>query len=113
MVESKGMQTEEDTNKQQVSLLDEKQVNSNYSEMCSALLDIQLKWRPVFPQVGELLKRMDLSDYVPRFRVEHVDGMTLLECDDATLRDDLGVTPRVHRLRLLQVITGRKSLHCI
>ena len=61
-------------------------------------------------QIGDLLKEMDLLEHVPRFKAEHIDGMTLLECDDATLRDDLGVASRVHRLRLLQVIKGRKSI---
>lgn len=53
---------------------------------------------------------MDLEAYIPKFRAEHINGMVLLECDDAVLRDDLGVTSRVHRIRLLQFITGKKSL---
>ena len=53
---------------------------------------------------------MDLDEHCSRFKAEHVSGEVLLQCDDTALRDDLGVASRVHRIRLLQIITGTHSV---
>ena len=61
-------------------------------------------------QIGDILTAMGLAAHVQTFLEERVNGTILLQCDDSTLRDDLGVSSKVHRLRLLQVIEGRVSI---
>lgn len=53
---------------------------------------------------------MGLETYITTFLEEHVDGAILLQCDEAALRDDLGVSSKVHRLRLLKLIAGDQSI---
>ena len=60
-------------------------------------------------QVCELLGAMDLSQYKEAFTRESVTGELLADCDNDILQSDLSVTSRLHRLRLMKVISGRHS----
>lgn len=60
-------------------------------------------------QVCELIDVMGLGQYKKRFMEEHISGEILLECDEQVLQDELGVQSRIHRIRLMKVITGLHS----
>lgn len=60
-------------------------------------------------QVCELLTVMELGQYKEAFSRESVSGEILADCDNEILQTDLGVASRLHRLRLMKVVTGRHS----
>ena len=53
---------------------------------------------------------MGLEQYTPTFKQEQINGDILSTCDDALLQDELKVTSRLHRMRLLRVIEGTYSV---
>ena len=57
-------------------------------------------------QVLDLLERMNLGGYKENFCTEQVDGVLLLACDEEILECELGVTSRLHRMRILKLIKG-------
>lgn len=52
---------------------------------------------------------LKLSAYSEAFRKENVTGNLLLDLDDHTLEQDLGVKSRLHRIHILRLITGKSS----
>ncbi len=60
-------------------------------------------------QVQNLLEAMGLSQYKDTFSMEQVTGEILVELSDQDLRNDLGINSRVHRLRLLKVMSGHHA----
>lgn len=64
-------------------------------------------------QVQELLEVMGMKQYQEVFKIEQVNGEILTECDDELLASDLGVSSKLHRMRLMKVITGRHSARSI
>lgn len=60
-------------------------------------------------QVCELIDVMGLGQYKKKFMEEHISGEILLECDEQVLQDELGVQSRIHRIRLMKVVTGVHS----
>ena len=68
---------------------------------------------PARPQVQELLEVMGMKQYQEVFKIEQVNGEILTECDDELLASDLGVSSKLHRMRLMKVITGRHSARSI
>ena len=56
---------------------------------------------------------MGLKRYIPTFSQEQINGDILSTCDDALLNEDLKITSRLHRMRLLRVIEGAYSVHDI
>ena len=56
---------------------------------------------------------MKLSQYKEMFLEENIDGEILAECDDPLLEQELHISNKLHRNRLMKVITGRHSAHCI
>lgn len=61
-------------------------------------------------QVLTLLDYMNLKQYKDSFSTEVVDGAIFAQLDDTILEHDLGVQSRLHRLKLLRVITGKQSV---
>ena len=59
-----------------------------------------------------LLDRLGLPQYKDRFREEMVDGEILSEIDEVVLEQELGMTSKIHRLRLLKYIEshGQKNI---
>ena len=57
----------------------------------------------------DLLVAMELAQYKEAFVKESVSGEILADCDDEILQTDLGVASRLHRLRLMKVVSGRHS----
>ena len=60
-------------------------------------------------QVAELLHQMNLPQYQETFVKEQVTGDLLAQCTMEMLQADLGVTKKIHCLRILRVITGETS----
>ena len=52
---------------------------------------------------------MNLEQYKETVAREFVDGEILSELDDKSLENDLGISSKIHRLRLMQIITGSHS----
>lgn len=56
---------------------------------------------------------MDLKQYTTNFKMEHITGDILLECNDEVLEKELGVTMKVHRIRLMNIIIGKQSVKTV
>ena len=52
---------------------------------------------------------MNLSQYKDKFWAECMTGGLLLTCTDDMLEKDLGVTSKLHRIRLGKLISGEDS----
>ena len=57
----------------------------------------------------ELLSSAGMSQYRESFTREGVTGDILLECDEHILEQELGVSSRIHRIKLMKIITGKHS----
>ena len=57
-----------------------------------------------------LLEAMHLAEYKPAFEREFIDGHTLSSLTARVLLQDLSMTKELHRLRLMEVIEGEKSM---
>lgn len=55
----------------------------------------------------DLLDVMGMKQYQEKFQQEQVNGEILAECDEDVLTKDLGVSSRLHRMRLLKIISGK------
>ena len=53
---------------------------------------------------------MKLGMYKEGFKSEEITGDLMLELDDDILKQDLGMASRLHRIKLLKVITGQYSV---
>ena len=51
---------------------------------------------------------MNLELYVDIFAQEQINGSLLMDCDEHILHD-LGVSSKLHQLRLMSIISGRSS----
>jgi len=60
-------------------------------------------------QILSLLDAMKLSMYKDTFSEEPIDGEVLAECDEDILEAELGVANKLHRVKLMKLITGK---HC-
>ena len=60
-------------------------------------------------QVLQLLELMDLTQYKENFEREHISGEVLIECDEDVLMQELGILSKLHRIRLLKIISGQQS----
>ena len=50
---------------------------------------------------------MSLKVYQDTFKREQVNGEILSECDEDVLVNDLGVSSKLHRIKLMKVISGK------
>ena len=62
-------------------------------------------------QVILLLHDMGLNQYQETFQLEGITGDILVELDEEVLQTELGVTSRIHRIKLLKLISGQHSAH--
>lgn len=67
----------------------------------------------VLIQVLHLLEVMKLTQYKEQFFEESIDGEILAECDDSLLENELHISNKLHRSRLMKVITGKHSIYNI
>ena len=49
---------------------------------------------------------MGLKSYIDVFKREQVDGEILSECDEDVLSNDLCVSSKLHRMRIMKIISG-------
>lgn len=56
-----------------------------------------------------MLEQLDLSQYKESFEREHICGDVLVECTEDVLQQELGVLSKIHRIRLMKIISGQKS----
>ena len=57
---------------------------------------------------------MDMRKYQKKFAQESIDGAILSECDEYTLLQELKVTSKLDRIKLLKIILGHYSaLHIL
>ena len=52
---------------------------------------------------------MNLRQYKEVFQYEQIDGDMLADCDEALLLNELSVENKLHRVRLMKIITGKNS----
>lgn len=60
-------------------------------------------------QILSLLEAMDLGQYREVFHREHVTGEILVECTEEVLQNELEITSKIHRIRLMKIISGQHS----
>ena len=61
-------------------------------------------------QVAQFLEKIGLGKYKETFIEEEIDGTLLLELDESVLKEDLGMSARLHRIKLMSIIDGRVSV---
>ena len=60
-------------------------------------------------QILSLLEAMDLGQYREVFHREHITGEILVECTEEVLQNELEITSKIHRIRLIKIISGQHS----
>ena len=60
-------------------------------------------------QVLLILDYLNLKQYKDSFSAEGIDGHIFTQLDDEILEQDLGIHCKLHRLKLLNVISGKTS----
>ena len=50
-----------------------------------------------------------MKQHQDRFAQESIDGAILMEIEETTLEAELGVTSKLHRVKLLKIISGERS----
>lgn len=54
-----------------------------------------------------------MDEYIPHFEEEKISGQILAELQEEDLSRELQVKSRLHRIRLMQIITGKVSAFAI
>ena len=62
-----------------------------------------------FFQVLQWLDDLNLSQYKKKFKAERLCERLLWQCDDEILDKDLGISNRLHRIRILTAIEDRRK----
>ena len=52
---------------------------------------------------------MGLQQYQETFRSEMITGEVLAECDEDVLQHELGVSSKIHRIRLMSIIKKKTA----
>ena len=60
-------------------------------------------------QILTLLDLLGMKKYQKEFTRESIDGMILVECDEAVLEHELGVSSKQDRIKLMRIILGQQS----
>ena len=60
-------------------------------------------------QVTQLLQKMNMAQYQDRFAQSAVDGSILLDIDAYVLETELGVSNKLDRVKLMNIIEGKRS----
>eukprot|EP00045_Choanoeca_perplexa_P017216 m.246887 g.246887 ORF g.246887 m.246887 type:complete len:426 (+) comp17478_c0_seq1:2983-4260(+) len=59
--------------------------------------------------VCKMLAAMNLQRYEPAFQQEQISGLEFLSLDDDMLKDDMQISSRLHRMRILKAIERSKA----
>lgn len=57
-------------------------------------------------QLLQFLEKVGMSQYKEVFQTECLTGDILVECDEETLQEDLGVHSRIHLIKFKKLISG-------
>ena len=57
-------------------------------------------------QVLDLLESIGMKQYTAKFREELINGEVLAELDEEMMMGDLGISSKLHRMRLMKVWKG-------
>ena len=57
-----------------------------------------------------MLAKLNMSQYMKQFTSEQIDGDLFSECSDQILESELGISSRLHRLKLLRIIEGKNPI---
>ena len=63
----------------------------------------------LFIQILDLLSAMNLQQYHDAFIREQIDGDVLAECDEVVLEHELGIASKLHRTRIMKIVSGHSS----
>ena len=63
-------------------------------------------------QILKLLDQLNLAMYKEAFKREQIDGWLFAELNDEILEHELGITSRLHRIKLIRVIEGKLKVNC-
>ena len=55
------------------------------------------------------MEAMGLGQYNSKILEEQLSGEILLECDDTILQEEVGMSSRIHRIRVMKIISGQHS----
>ena len=53
---------------------------------------------------------MGLARYAQTFKEERIDGHLLFDLNEEILEEELGMSEKMHRMRLMMVITGQQCV---
>ena len=53
---------------------------------------------------------MGLARYAQAFKEERIDGHLLFDLNEEILEEELGMSEKMHRMRLMMVITGQQCV---
>lgn len=77
------------------------------------ILTMGCPFNSLLVQVQRLLEVMGLEEYQEAFRRQQLNGDLFSDCDEDILVNELKVTSRLHRMRLMRVISGQYSVQDI
>ena len=83
----------------------------NVTKFTSKMVQLRYLCNPTFcpHQIQRLFEAMNLGKYKETVARECIDGEILSELDERSLESDLGISSKIHRIRLMQIITGSRS----
>ncbi len=61
----------------------------------------------------DLLDKIGLAQYKGKFIEEKISGGLLSELDADILEHEMGITSKLHRLKLIRIIEGRESIELL
>lgn len=61
-------------------------------------------------QLVDYLQTNGMGKYESTFLKEGVTGEVLLDCDEELLQSGLGIVSKLHRIKLMKIISGRESV---
>ncbi len=59
------------------------------------------------------MEAMSLGVYRQKIFDEHISGEILLECDEDVLKEEIGITSKIHCIRLMKIINGQHSAQAV
>lgn len=58
-----------------------------------------------------VLDKIKLSQYKENFEREGINGCLFLDLDEDILENELDVKSKIHRIRILRLVTGKQSVN--
>ncbi|XP_032227502.2 uncharacterized protein LOC116610935 [Nematostella vectensis] len=63
------------------------------------------------PEVAECLEALNMPQYSSNFLDQQIDGRVLVELTEDMLKDSLGMTDKLHRMKLIKFINGWRPIY--